>query len=145
MKLVKCRKCGATVMTTDTLLSEMQAEFNSLSNKAKRAKGGDKQIIVQQLSQLKKIMTQVCHSSTEAEIRKNNAYNELILLKKYLIDNNILSYEILDKIQKEAREQTKIKVEQDDKRISDIYGDFRNMFYNDTKRDPTADTALNSI
>ena len=88
MKLVKCKKCGATIMTADTMLANMQEEYEALAKKAqsKKIKGADKVVIAQQMSQLKKMMIAVVHNTSEAEIRKSEAYNELHLLKKYIID-----------------------------------------------------------
>ena len=111
MKLVKCKKCGSVIMTSETLLSNMQDEYNNLIKKSQKAKPAERQIIVQQLSQLKKMMVAVCHSSSESELRKNAAYNEVILLKKYIIENNIMDQNTLDQIQGEAREAAKRKAE----------------------------------
>lgn len=142
MKLIKCKKCGATIMTSETLLAAMQEEYNSLVKKSHRAKQADKQLIAQQLKHLNKMMVQVCHSSTEGEIRKNNAYNELCALKKHIIENNIISFDVLDRIQTEARELTKKKVAEDEKKIAEQYGEFVNTFCNRTKADPTAKEAI---
>ncbi len=145
MKLVKCKKCGATIMTSDTLLTDMQAEYDELVKKAHRVNGAKLEIIKQQLKHLNKMMVQICHSSTEAEIRKSNAYNELSALKKYLIHNQLVSYEVLDKIQNDAREITKQKIAEDEKYIANIYGDFRSELANRTMSDPTSKKAIENI
>lgn len=142
MKLIKCKKCGSTIITDETLLAAMQEEYNSLVKKSHRAKGADKNLIAQQLKHLHKMMVAVCHNSTEAEIRKNNAYNELCALKKYIIENNIFSFDVLDRIQTEAREMTKKKIAEDEKKIAEQYGEFENTFCNRTKADPTAKEAI---
>lgn len=145
MKLIKCKKCGASIMTSETLLSDMQAEFDELVKKAHRAKGAKIDIIKQQMKHLNKMMVQICHSSTEAEIRKSNAYNELSALKKYLIHNQLISYEVLEKIQNDAREMTKQKIAEDEKHIANIYGDFISELANRTKSDPTSKKAIENI
>ncbi len=142
MKLVKCKKCGSTVMTSETLLTTMQEEYNSLIKKSQRAKGSDKQIITQQLSHIKKMMVAVCHSNSEMETRKNVAYNEVLLLKKYLVENNIVPQEMLDNIQSKARELARTKSLEDEKKIAELYGEFENHFYNRVKSDPTAKKVL---
>ena len=142
MKLVKCKKCGATVMTDETLLSGLQEEYNELVKKSQRAKGASKQIIAQQLKHLTKTMTAICHSTSESEIRKLNAYNELNLLKKYIVEHQIISQEILDEIRSSARKLTKRKSAEDEKKIAELYSDFENHFCNKTKRDATYDEAL---
>lgn len=142
MKLIKCKKCGATVMTSDTILTAMQDEYNALVKRSHHAKGADKNLIAQQLKHLNKMMVQVCHSSTEAESRKDAAYNELCALKKYICANKSIDFETLDRIQAEARALTKKKMAEDEKIIAEQYGDFVNTFCNRTKSDPTASEAL---
>lgn len=132
-------------MTGDTLLSSMQEEYNELIKKAQKASGADKQLINQQLSHISKMMTQVCHSSTQSEIQRDTAYIELRLLKHYLIDNGILDYDVLNPIQAEACELSKKKAEESEKVIQSIYGDFENLFYNRTKADPTAKKAIKNV
>ena len=142
MKLVKCKKCGSTVMTSETLLTTMQEEYNSLAKKSQRAKGADKQIIAQQLAHINKMMVAVCHSSSEGEIRKIVAYNELNLLRSYIVENNIMPQEVLDNIREEARKLARKKSLEDDKKIAELYGEFENHFYNRVKADPTAKKVL---
>lgn len=142
MRLIKCKKCGATIMTNETLLSDMQQEYNELIKKSKRVRGADKQIVAQQLKHINKIMVAVCQCTTEAEIRKNDAYNELILLKKYIKNNDLIGYETLDKIRDEAKKITSKKIREDEKYIENLYGDFENVFCNRTKKDLTAEKAL---
>lgn len=144
MKLIKCKKCGATVMTADTLLATMQEEYNLLAKRCEVAKGPNKPLILHQMSQLKKMMTAVCHSSSEAEKRKNQTFNELSMLKKHVIGNGYMTYEEYEQtIETPAKEITKKKIAEDEKEIERLYGDFENQFCNQTKRDPTAKEALN--
>ena len=145
MKLIKCRKCGATIMTDETLLSTMQEEYNALVKKSHRAKGADKQIIAQQLKHISKMMTAVCHNTAEAETRKSEAYNNLHLLRRYLLDNGLVDTATLDRIRDEARAMTKKKAAEDEKAIAEIYGGFENILCNNTKGDPTATKAINNI
>ena len=142
MKLIKCKKCGSSIMTDETVLAAMQEEYNALVKKSHKARGADKQLIVQQLKHLHKMMVAVCHSSSEGEIRRNNAHNELCALKKYIVENNIISFDVLDRIQNEARELTLKKIAEDEKKIAEQYGDFENTFCNRTKADPTPKEAL---
>lgn len=145
MKLVKCKKCGATVMTAETLLSSMQEEYNELVSKSRRAKGADKNIINQQMAHINKMMVAVCHSTSEAEQRKTVANNYLRRLKTHVLENGLVSPELLDDIENEAREEAKRKAAEDEKRLAEIYGDFNSVLTNRTKSDPTAVKAINNI
>ena len=66
-------------------------------------------------------------------------------LKKYLIHNQLVSYEVLDKIQNDAREMTKQKIAEDEKHIANIYGDFISELANRTMSDPTSKKAIENI
>lgn len=143
MKLIKCRKCGATVMTADTLLSTMQEEYGLLATKYEKANNSARLLILQRMSQLKKLMTAVCHSSTEAEIKTKKAYNELRVLKRYVIDHGIMNYEQYEsEIEAVAKEITLQKEIEAEKEIERLYGEFENKFCNKTKKDPTVKEAL---
>lgn len=142
MNIVKCRKCGATVMSSDTLLSNMQEEYNQLSKRQQKAKGAEKMSLVQQMSHITKIMTQTLHNIAEVEIRKYEAYYELYLLRHYLVDNHLIGYDVLDKIQDEARAKAKEKVAESEKTLDKLYGEFKNICSNNTKSDPTAREAI---
>lgn len=145
MKLIKCKKCGATIMTSDTLLTTMQDEYNALVKRSHHTSGQTRQLILQQMSHLSKMMVQVCHSSNQSVNRKDAVYNEFHILKKYIIENSLIDFETLDRIRKEAVELTKKKIAEDEKKISEQYGDFVNTFCNRTKADPTAAEAMKGV
>ena len=129
-------------MTDETLLAAMQEEYNSLVKKSHRAKGADKNLIAQQLKHLHKMMVAVCHNSSQGEIRKLDAYNEISLLKRYILENQIIDQQTLNKIREEARTLTRKKAAEDEKKIAEVYGEFVNTFCNRTKADPTAKEAI---
>jgi coenzyme F420-reducing hydrogenase beta subunit len=145
MKLIKCNKCGATIMTDDTLLTAMQDEYNELVKRSHRAKGADKNLIGQQLKHLHKMMVQVCHRSSAIELRKISAHSELAALKKYIITHQIIDKQTLDKIQAEAMAHVKEQTAKDEKKIAEQYDDFVNSFCNRTKADPTATEAMKGV
>lgn len=142
MKLIKCRKCGATVMTAETMLSTMQDEYNDIVKKSRYAKGADKNICAQQLSHLSRIMAAVAHSSNYTEVRKQDIYNEFLVLRKYVTEHNLIDPQTLRNMRDEARELTKKKAAEDEKALERIYGDYENYFCNRTKADPTAKAAI---
>jgi hypothetical protein len=142
VQLVKCRKCGATIMSTDTLLSNMQDEYNELNKRCQKAKPVEKQILIQQMAHINRLMRQALHNSSELELRKSEAYYELKTLREYLINNNIVDYELLDKIRDKARVTAKEKVAESQIAINKLYGEFRNICSNNTKSDPTAREAI---
>ena len=142
MKLIKCKKCGAVVMTAETLLASMQDEYDELVRKSRKAKGGDKHIIAQQLKHIHKMMVAVCHTSSDMALRKDAIYNEYNVLRKYIVDNKLIPFDELDKIRDKARADARQKAEDDAKKLDTIYGDYESMLTNRTKADPTAQQAL---
>lgn len=129
-------------MSNDTLLSNMQDEYDELKKRHQRARGADKQAIVQQMSHITKIMTQVLHNTSELEVRKYKAYYEVRVLKQYLKDNNIVSTDILDDLQVKAEAIAKEKIAETEKALERLYGEFKNICSNNTKSDPTAREAI---
>ena len=129
-------------MSSDTLLSNMQEEYNQLRKLHQRARGIEKQVIVQQMSHITKIMRQVLHNTETLELKKTEAFYELRVLKEYLIDNGIVNQDILDDIQANARAKAKERVAETEKALKRLYGEFKNICSNNTKSDPTAREAI---
>jgi hypothetical protein len=129
-------------MSDDTLLSNMQEEYNELAKRCQRANKQDKPLILQQMAHITKLMRQALHNTAEVEIRKYEAYYELNEIKKYLIANKLVSYDILDDIQARARVTAREKVAESEKAIDKLYGEFINVCSNTTKSDPTARDAI---
>jgi hypothetical protein len=129
-------------MSSDTLLSNMQEEYNELRKLHQKARGVEKQVIVQQMSHITKIMRQVLHNTETLELKKTEAFYELRVLKEYLIDNGIVNQDILDELQANARAKAKEQVAEIEKALDRLYGEFKNICSNNTKSDPTARQAI---
>ena len=147
MRLVKCRKCGATVITDSTLLESMIDAMNDLNEKALRAKrGADKQAYIQQVSQLKKMIAQVQHRTAQLEVRRTTVMAELAELVHYVMSKGLLTYEELDEIRAVGRKKAEQKNKEDERVINEVYGEFKsNTTFNRSKADPTATNGIHNV
>lgn len=145
MKLVKCRKCGTAVMTDDSLLENMVEEMNECNRKAIRSDSAERHMYVQQASQLKKMIVQIQHRTTEMETRKNSNVTFLANLKTHVVQNGLMTWEQLDEIEDKARKDAALKDKKDSEAIEEIYGSYRNSMINRTNKDNTAKQAFKNI
>jgi hypothetical protein len=131
-------------MVEEELLENMLDEMNEYNTKALKAKGYHKNIYAQKASQLKKMVTQIQHRQTiiqEKSLEERNINCELI---SYLLYNNLITEEKLDKIKDIARQKSKESIAIEEKIIKNIYGSYENEFSNKSNSDPTANAVINN-
>lgn len=146
MKLVKCRKCGTAVMTDDTLLETMVDEMNECNRLSRTTKDPSKRnSYLQQASQLKKMVTQIQHRTTEMETRKYSNLTTLARLKAFVVENNLMTWDQINEIEDKAIAESKLKDKKDSEDLEKIYGSYRNSMVNRTNKDTTARQAFKNI
>lgn len=137
MRLIKCRKCGATIATDETFIQRMLDDINILSDKARRDRKNDKSYL-QQAAAIRKIMQQYLHLTAQMDENRRRLLHEHKVLVRYVLDNGIVSEEKLHELNATARKAYEEKQREDQKAINRLYGDFENISINRTKADPTA-------
>ena len=142
MRLVKCKKCGSTVMTDSTLLENMYEAMKECNEKARKAKHELRQSYIQEASQIKKMIGQIQHRTAQMEERNNTITCEYAEVIHYLRFNSLITDEKLDELRAAARGKAEFKNTEDEKEIQKVYGNFESMLTNRTKKDPTAKEAL---
>lgn len=136
MRLIKCRKCGATIATDETFIQRMLDDINLLSDRARKDKKNS-QSYLQQASAIRKIMQQYLHVTANMDQHKRRLTNELSELINYIRSNNLISDEKLAELSTVARERASEKEKALEERVNELYRDFDNISINRTKRDPT--------
>ena len=144
MRLIKCRKCGATIATDETFVQRMMDDINALSEKARKDKK-NQNIYLQQASAIRKIMQQYLHVTANMDQHKRSLTNELSVLINYIRENNLISDEKLAELTQIARERAAEKEKADEEKIRELYGGFENISINRTKRDPTEKQATRGM
>lgn len=142
MRIIKCRKCGTMISSSDTFLEQMVLSMNECNQKAIKAKPSDKVPYIQQASQIKKMITQVLHLTAQIEQRKIAATCEISEIVHYLRSNKLITDLKLDELRAIARKKSEIRNNQEESDIARIYGVFENTFVNKTKSDPTANKVV---
>ena len=136
MRLIKCRKCGATIATDETFVQRMLDDVNILSEKARRDRKNYNSYI-QQASAIRKIMQQYLHRTAQMDAEMLETRAELGELIKYVRENSLISDEKLAEITTLAREKARARIKQEEERVYELYRGFENITINRTKADPT--------
>lgn len=155
MKLVKCTNCSAAVLTEDTLINSVLDHIEYLSSKLKKAnniipKGlrhNTRSDLKQEINVCKKIATQIIHGTTQIEMRKMTIDKEKNELVGYLLANNLITKEKIHELDVIARKKVKEQQEKldgvDRENINKNRDEFISLLTNRTKKDPTANKAIN--
>lgn len=136
MRLIKCRKCGATIATDETFIQRMLDDVNILSDKARKDRKNSSSYL-QQAAAIRKIMQQYLHRTAQIDEESRRLRLEHKALVHYVLDNGLISQAKLQEIDDLARKEFAEKQLEDQKVIERLYGDFENIAINRTKSDPT--------
>ena len=143
MKLIKCKKCGTPIATDKMILQRLLDGMEDANTKARKAKSyGEKCQYIQEASQYKQIIKSITHATTQLEQRKLYIEAELKALIRFLVDNNLLTYEKIGEIQEEARKKIDEKIKEEQKQLNKLYKDGYNQLSNNSKKDPTSNKVI---
>ena len=146
MRLIKCRKCGATIATDETFIQRMLDAINELSDKARKDRRNAPSYL-SQAAAIKKIMQQYLHVTANMDTHKRRLTNELSVLISYIRENNLVSDEKLAELTAIAKERAaeKKKESKEEERIGELYRSFENISINRTRYDPTEKRGLKGL
>lgn len=144
MRLIKCRKCGATIATDETFIQRMLDEINELSDKARKDRR-NAPTYLSQAAAIKKIMQQYLHVTANMDTHKRRLTNELSVLISYIRENSLISDEKLAELTAIARERAAEKEAKEEERIDELYRGFENISINRTRHDPTEKQGLKGL
>lgn len=141
MRLIKCRKCGATIATDETFVQRMLADINDLSEKARKDKKNSSSYL-QQASAIRKIMQQYLHTTANMDERRRELQCKLSILWNYVHDNDLIEEKLLYELMVKGEEIAKQRIAEEEERVNELYRGFENLSINRTKRDPTEKQGL---
>lgn len=141
MRLIKCRKCGATICT-DEAFQERMLDAIAECHKQARKDRKNANSYLQEAATYKKILTQYLHRTAQydSDLRKERC--EKGVLVAYVIQNGLMSQDELNELNDIARKREEENNRKDEKEIARLYGSLQNPLFNNTKPDPTAKAAL---
>lgn len=137
MRLIKCRKCGATIATDETFIQRMLDDINILLEKGRRDKK-NLNTYQQQAAAIRKIMQQYLHITANMDERRRELQCKLSILWNYVHDNNLIPEEKLNDLMAEAERIAADRIRAEEERLKELYRGFENITINRTKADPTA-------
>lgn len=144
MRLIKCRKCGATISTDETFVQRMLDDINILSEKARRDRRNANSYL-QQASAIRKIMQQYLHTSANMDEQKRELRCKLSILWNYVHDNNLIDEQNLFELMNEAERIAQERIKAEEKRVNELYRSFENISINRTKADPTERKGMRGV
>ena len=136
MRLIKCRKCGATIATDETFIQRMLDDINILTEKS-RKDGRNSHSYLQQASAIRNIMKNYLHRTAQMDAEMMETRAELGALICYVRENGLITDEKLAEITTPARLKARERIRQEEERVNELYRDFENISINRTKADPT--------
>ena len=137
MRLIKCRKCGATIATDETFIQRMLDDINILSEKARKDRKNSSSYL-QQAAAVRKIMQQYLHATANMDERRRELQSKLSVLWNYVHDNNLIEMEKLNQLMDEGEAIARQRIKEEEERVNELYRGFENISINRTKADPTA-------
>lgn len=136
MRLIKCRKCGATIATDETFIQRMLDDINTLSEKARKDRKNSGSYL-QQAAAIRKIMQQYLHTTANMDERRSKLQCKLSILWNYVHDNNLIEEEKLNELMDNGEEIARQRIATEEERVKELYRGFENISINRTKADPT--------
>lgn len=141
MKLLRCRKCGATITTNDEVMRNYMEEIDRLTRLAIKDKRNGPAYL-SQAANLRKVVTQIMHLTASVDESSRIKSNELAFLNDYIRENHLIPDEKLWELRDAARERARKRIAEDEKKIEELYGNFNSILGNRSRRDPTENKAL---
>lgn len=137
MRLIKCRKCGATICTDETFRERMLDAIAECHEKSRKDRKNSNSYL-QEAATYKKMLAQFLHRTVEYESALRRIRCEQSALVAYLLQNGIVTQEKMIEINEIGRARAAAKDCEDAKVIEELYGMANNPLFNKTKKDPTA-------
>lgn len=148
MKLIHCKKCGASIVTEDALVERMQDYIHELNEKARKSKDGRvAKSYLAEAASVTKMMKGILHNTAQIELRKRTCFSELNEIVNYIRLNGLVSNEKINELRTIAREKAKERNAENQKELDRIYGEWDKLDtpFNRTKRDDTAKKAIRNV
>lgn len=141
MKMVRCQKCGATVISDETFLQNVLDAVDACNRNAHKAKGAEKQVWCQQAAGYMSMFKAFMHNLSRIQEANDRHMHILGELRFYVLNNELMTREQLDMIYKKGEARATDSARQANKEIQRIYGEFDSAC-NRTMPNPTERGAL---
>ena len=103
MRLIRCRKCGAALVTEDALIERMNDTIHELNEKARHSKNGKiAKSYLAEAASVTKMMKGILHNTAQMEARKSGSSYELSEIVHYIREKGLISDEKLDELRRKS-------------------------------------------
>ena len=142
MKMLYCKKCGAAVISDETLLQSILDRLEETQNQALHARSNaEKQVYMQAASEYKTMYKSMMHNITSREYAEAVIPYILRELIQVIKSRKLLTDAEIEQIYADGKASAKKVQDHTRKMEKEIYGDFESAC-NRSKGDPTANAAI---
>ncbi len=140
MKMLRCRKCGAAVISDESLIQTILDLHEDAVSRAKTCAPKKRPAVLAEVAEYKSMYKALMHNISNKDYAEAVTPYILHILVNEIKARKLLTEEELDACYSKGREQARIRKEQAEKEIQRIYGQALTACHL-PYRDPTGDTA----
>ena len=143
--MLYCRKCGAPVITDESLLQTVIDRMNDAMDRADRSRNYKVRVAaLAEAAEYRSIYKSLMHNITQKEYAESTAPIVLKQLNIAIRERGLMTDEEIGEIYETAKDVARAKREAAQREIERMYGNFKTMS-NRAGSDPTADAAIASM
>ena len=140
---LRCKSCGQPVASHGELLAAVKRKWDEALQKLQKAPKSERIVAANEAARYRTIYKSMSHWMATREYALAEAPVRYRLLRDYVLENKLVDWSVLDKLERQARKEATAEQGIADKEVSRIYGDF--MTYSNRGADPTARAALQRL
>lgn len=141
MNLIRCHKCGAMVISDESLLQNIIDAMEEATRLARNGKPYQRNARLQEAAEYRSIYKGLMHHITERDRAERVTPHELSELIHHVLFNNLMTRAEVDAVCVRGKAIAAAARVREDKEIQRVYGNFETIC-NRTKPNPTERAAL---
>lgn len=144
MKLIRCQKCGTTVVTDETFLQNILDALEDVNRKALHCPPQKRNVYQQIAAEYRTMFKSFMHNLSRRQEAENRSMHILGTLRRHILDNGLMTEQELAAVYAEGERKAAAAAHQADREIQAIYGNF-DTICNRTMPNPTERAALKNL
>lgn len=144
MQLIRCRKCGAVIVSDETFLQTILDTIEETNRRAQRCHPSKRSLYLREAAGYQSMFKAFMHNLTQKQAAEYKHCYILSVMRKYLLDNNILSEEQIKALYDEGERKAELAKQRAEKEIRRVYGEYETA-RNRTMPSPTERAAMKHL
>jgi hypothetical protein len=125
--MIHCQKCGAAIVSDETLLQRILDAMEETNRKARCGKAKERNVFLQMAAEYKAIYKAVMHNITQRERAERETPYVLSELASHLISTGMMTAEEIEAIRIRGVQKAAVAYREADAEIQRVYGDFEGI------------------